>query len=46
MKVDLALVLFIAATVLFVIAAFGAWGRATAVGLACFSGAFVAQALL
>lgn len=40
------LVLLIAAVVCFVIAAVGKWGPAIAVGLACFAGAFLAQALL
>lgn len=43
-RVTLSLILLIAATACFIAAAFG-WGRGVSVGLACFSGAFVAEQL-
>ena len=37
---------FVAAVLLFIVAAFGKWARALPVGLACFAGAFLLQRLL
>jgi hypothetical protein len=42
---DFSTVLLAVAVVCFVIAAFGKWGAAVAVGLGCFAGAFLVQQL-
>lgn len=44
MRITIAVVLLIAATICFVAAALG-WGRGIPIGLACFSGAFLAAKL-
>ncbi len=44
-ELTLALVLFVAAVAFFIVGAAGKWARAVPVGLACFAGAFIAQAL-
>lgn len=41
----LAVLLLIVAVVLFVVAAFGRWAPALAVGLACFAGSFLATGI-
>jgi hypothetical protein len=43
-EVTLSTVLLGAAVIAFVVAAFGRWGPAIAVGLACFAGAFLVRA--